>query len=519
MEDPGRERRVASATDGSVAPPTPSKWDKGLDTARDSFLLHNFDIVGPLGKGSFGEVFEVRDRVANKQFAVKKSRQQYKSLRDRSRAIFEADTMLKLSKSNTRWQEHIIHLVSCWEEQNHFYMQMEYCSACLSEKWMNSDCTESDIWLLVLQMTKGLLHLHHNDVVHMDVKPSNYFVFEKEGEVTVKLGDFGLSLTGGQKWRDGVEGDVRYIAPELLTGIDRVDASLDIFSFGMSLYELVEGVELPSEGKAWRILREGGVELRRCRTLGDTSISTNKPAVDVSSIQLRSPSPRLQRFGKYKSETDTDMEASHYSSASTIHGETSESHGFQPYLSCCAPPTRLPTTWREMECLIAACTNPNPDQRPTLDSVEKAIEWVLKALDEREDESIVHETFSSPFSAPLLSPLRQSPSPHHFADKHGPAEYGQDIGGFDMSSLPPFTPLPHPSRKRQRCQHSICSTSDESGEDNKWQDTRLLKMQELLFSSPVAETTGIFREEGKATAGVESSPATDWLDESILMTW
>jgi len=65
-------------------------------------------------------------------------------------------------------------------------------------------------------MACALKHVHDSGFVHLDVKPSNFFVRES-GQIV--LGDFGqaLELSKISKLRDDdVEGDSVFMAPELL---------------------------------------------------------------------------------------------------------------------------------------------------------------------------------------------------------------------------------------------------------------------------------------------------------------
>lgn len=71
-----------------------------------------------------------------------------------------------------------------------------------------------------------------------------------------KLADFGLifDLQNSDRSR-AIEGDSRYLAPELLEG--NYSLANDIFSLGVTLLELATNLELPTNGNLWQELRSG----------------------------------------------------------------------------------------------------------------------------------------------------------------------------------------------------------------------------------------------------------------------
>jgi serine/threonine protein kinase len=67
-------------------------------------------------------------------------------------------------------------------------------------------------------MSFAVKHVHDMGYIHLDIKPSNFFVHE---DGTIKLGDFGLALEVSKLSTlkdDDIEGDSVYMAPELLKG-------------------------------------------------------------------------------------------------------------------------------------------------------------------------------------------------------------------------------------------------------------------------------------------------------------
>lgn len=85
------------------------------------------------------------------------------------------------------------------------------------------------------------LHTHEPCIIHRDLNCSNIFINGNVGEV--KIGDFGLAaIVGRSHVAHSILGTPEYMAPELYE--EDYTESVDIYSFGMSLLELVT-MEIP----------------------------------------------------------------------------------------------------------------------------------------------------------------------------------------------------------------------------------------------------------------------------------
>jgi wee1-like protein kinase len=108
----------------------------------------------------------------------------------------------------------------------------------------------------------GLEELHSRGIVHLDIKPENIL---ESFSGKFKLGDLGMARLLNKIIEDNdiPEGDCRYLAKELLND-DPSQAipdltKADVFSLGITAYELVEGKELEKNGQQWQDLRDGQV--------------------------------------------------------------------------------------------------------------------------------------------------------------------------------------------------------------------------------------------------------------------
>ncbi len=100
-----------------------------------------------------------------------------------------------------------------------------------------------DIFLHVLA---GVGFAHAQGVIHRDLKPSNIFLEQSHGRRVVRILDFGIAKVANSEGRPTTRTGVRmgtpqYMSPEQIRGARDVTVRSDIFSLGVTLYELATG--------------------------------------------------------------------------------------------------------------------------------------------------------------------------------------------------------------------------------------------------------------------------------------
>ncbi|XP_047150215.1 serine/threonine-protein kinase CTR1-like [Vigna umbellata] len=100
--------------------------------------------------------------------------------------------------------------------------------------------------IIAMDAAFGMEYLHSKNIVHFDLKCDNLLVNLKDPLRPIcKVGDFGLSkIKRNTLVTGGVRGTLPWMAPELLNGSsNKVSEKVDVFSFGIVLWEILTGEE------------------------------------------------------------------------------------------------------------------------------------------------------------------------------------------------------------------------------------------------------------------------------------
>lgn len=235
----------------------------------------NFRILAELGRGGMGIVYKAIDEQQDKLVAIKVLPADF--LEDRRKAQYldhEFKIALELSHPNIIRFFKLIKFQMPGEKKKRGFLIME-----LVDGWnMRQHIKKQDLTMfqaieLLSLVCTGLEYIHHHGIVHGDMKPENILISH---EGAVKIADFGLSKANSmfQLTREKLRGTKRYMAPEQLTR-KKVDARTDIYSLGVSSYELFTGIS-PYIGKsAEEIIHE--IVNRRVRPRRPTEVKRGLP--------------------------------------------------------------------------------------------------------------------------------------------------------------------------------------------------------------------------------------------------
>ena len=138
--------------------------------------------------------------------------------------------------------ENIIHVYDYLQERGAMFIVMEYVQGIdLYDLLDKSGRLPYDVAAIIaMQVARALDYVHYRGIVHRDIKPANVMISRSGG---VKVMDFGIArdTSFGDLTEAGTGiGTPAYMSPEQVLG-DKLDASSDIFSLGVVLYQMVTG--------------------------------------------------------------------------------------------------------------------------------------------------------------------------------------------------------------------------------------------------------------------------------------
>jgi serine/threonine protein kinase len=100
--------------------------------------------------------------------------------------------------------------------------------------------TATKMGIVICDIVLGMRFVHFRDVIHRDLKPSNIFV---RGDGRALIGDFGSSrFTNDEGTLTGPSVTVHYAAPELFDAHAKLTPKVDVWGFGLIMYEIVSGL-------------------------------------------------------------------------------------------------------------------------------------------------------------------------------------------------------------------------------------------------------------------------------------
>ena len=208
-------------------------------------MLNRYEMIKPLGKGSFGEVMLAKDKALGRLVAIKKTPSD-------SSTISEMEI---LKRASHKGLPQVYDMIS---DGNITYMVMEYIEGISLRNFIDNSrpIDESLAIRIILEIIDIIAYLHGltPPVIYRDLKPENVMV---KSDMSIMLIDLGGAFFRDYSGVDGkdIYGTYGYSAPELWQG-KRGSVRSDIYSIGAILHDMLSGVSANEDTRIKRPLRE-----------------------------------------------------------------------------------------------------------------------------------------------------------------------------------------------------------------------------------------------------------------------
>ena len=202
----------------------------------------NYDLVRRIDVGGMGEVYLAHQRSAfGRNVAIKIIRTDLvHDVTARARFLREAEVSAHLK------HEHILPLFEFGEDQGRLFLVTPFIEGgTLAHHLKSGPLSLVEAHHLFVALVQAVAYIHRRGVIHRDLKPTNILLDEQDGQLYVRLIDFGIASVQGSSASPPLTtagnelGTIAYMAPERLSGI--AAPSNDIFSLGVILYQMLTG--------------------------------------------------------------------------------------------------------------------------------------------------------------------------------------------------------------------------------------------------------------------------------------
>lgn len=228
----------------------------GQDVFQEEVVTCGRKVLGLIGKGAFGQVYQALHLKTGKSEVIK-------VVANSRGAKKEAEILEALPR-----HPNVVKFMGVSVSSNHIYMFMRYAGHVnlmqLQHQQPNHVFDLNTAINAFYDAADGVIHLHRNGIAHRDIKPENIMVSE-DGQ-TCRVTDLGTAAYTTNALTDSC-GSLPFVAPEVLdVGAHGYDGELaDCFSMGVLLFEMVYGLNAMMCALAWAGPRDHLLSNKRAR--------------------------------------------------------------------------------------------------------------------------------------------------------------------------------------------------------------------------------------------------------------
>ena len=248
----------------------------------------DYQIIGMLGAGGMGKVYKVRNVISDRVEAMKVL------LPDLASDTELADRFMREIKVQASLEHpNIASLHTALRVDNQLLMLMEFVEGVtLEHKLKEGPMPVREGVEYISQVLSALDYAHQHGVVHRDIKPANMMLTPAG---VIKLMDFGIAKAATDRrltMTGTTMGSLYYMSPEQIQGAADLDARADLYSVGVSLYELVTG-KRPFDGDSQFAIMSAHLEKMPVPPI---TLDPGMPQVLNDAILMSVAKDRSQRF-------------------------------------------------------------------------------------------------------------------------------------------------------------------------------------------------------------------------------
>ena len=195
--------------------------------------IGGFKLIRRIGEGALGTVWLAEQISLSKHVAVKVLKPELAGRKDL------VDGFLREARADAALvHPRVVQAITAGEDKGVYYFAMEYVPGRNLREILaqRGHLDEREALSIARKIAEGLAAAARCGLVHRDIKPANILVC---ADGTVKIADFGLAhppSVVAPGW-----GTPDYMAPEQVTGQERVDARTDLYALGATLFHLLTG--------------------------------------------------------------------------------------------------------------------------------------------------------------------------------------------------------------------------------------------------------------------------------------
>jgi len=211
--------------------------------------IPGFEVLEKLGTGGTADVWRAREKTTGRTWALKVLKAASQAHKSTLKAfVSEAKILKELSHPGlVRCEGVAKYELSSGSGKYAFFSKLECIEGATLQEILDESrpFKESEAMQIILEVAEVLKYLASRKIVHRDVKPGNVMF---SAERKVKLIDLGFAAEGGTlaPSEDSAAGTKEYLSPEQARGGASADERSDIYSLGVTLFQLVIG-RLPFE--------------------------------------------------------------------------------------------------------------------------------------------------------------------------------------------------------------------------------------------------------------------------------